>query len=73
VVTPNGRYAFVANALSAPAGSAAGILSGNGGVSQYAISRHGRLTLRGQTDVPPSQAGTPSGFPGEEAMTNDGR
>ena len=73
VVTPDGRYAFAANTLSAPAGSAAGILTGNGGVSRYSISRHGRLTLLGQTDVPASNPMQPSGFPGEEAITSDGR
>jgi 6-phosphogluconolactonase len=73
VITPDGRYAFVTNTLSAPAGSAAGILSGNGGLSRYSISPHGRLTLLGQTDVPASTSAQPSGFPGEEAMTPDGR
>jgi hypothetical protein len=63
----------VTNTLSAPAGSAAGALTGSGGVSRYAVSRHGRLTLLGQTDVPASQAMEPSGFPGEEALSSDGR
>jgi 6-phosphogluconolactonase len=73
VVTPNGRYAFVTNTLSAPAGSASGALTGDGGVSRYAVSPHGRLTLLGQTDVPASQPMEPSGFPGEEALSGDGR
>lgn len=72
VVTPDGRYAFVTNTLSAPAGSPAGILTGNGGVSRYAVSPHGRLTLLGQTDVVPSQPG-PSGFPGDEGLSSDSR
>jgi 6-phosphogluconolactonase len=73
VVTPDGRYAFVTNTLSGPAGSAAGILTGHGGVSRYSISPHGRLALLGQTDVPASQPMEPSGFPGEEAISSDGR
>jgi 6-phosphogluconolactonase len=75
VVTPDGRYAFATNTLSAPAGSPAGIFSGNGGVSRYAVSPHGRLTLLGQTDVPasPSNPAAESGFPGEEAISGDGR
>jgi 6-phosphogluconolactonase (cycloisomerase 2 family) len=73
VVTQDGRYAFVTNTLSAPAGSAAGALTGTGGVSRYAVSRHGRLSLLGQTDVPASQPTEPSGFPGEEALSSDGR
>lgn len=73
VVTPDGRYAFATNTLSGPAGSASGVLSGNDGVSRYAISPHGRLTLLGETNVPSSQPGEPSGFPGEEALSSDGK
>jgi len=73
VVTPDNRYAFVTNTLSAPAGSPAGILTGNGGVSRYSISPHGGLTLLGQTDVPASTPTQPSGFPGDETLSPDGR
>jgi 6-phosphogluconolactonase (cycloisomerase 2 family) len=73
VVTRDGRYAFATNTLSAPAGSPVGATTGNGGVSRYSVSRHGRLTLLGQADVPPSQTGEPSGFPGDEALSSDGR
>ncbi len=65
-VSKDGRYAFVANTLGGPAGSPAGILTGDEAVSTYAISRHGRLTLVGQTNAGP-------GFPGEEALSSDGR
>jgi len=66
VVSKDGRYAYVANTLGGPAGSPAGILTGDDGISTYAISPHGRLTLIGQTNTGP-------GFPGEEALSSDGR
>jgi 6-phosphogluconolactonase len=67
VVTKDNRYAFVTNTLSSPAGSPAGILTGTGAVSTYAISPHGRLTLV------PQRADTGPGFPGDEAVTSDGK
>jgi 6-phosphogluconolactonase len=73
VVTGDGRYAFVTNTLGGPAGSPAGILTGNGGVSRYAVSPWGGLTLLGQTDVAPSNPGQPAGFPGDEALSADSR
>jgi 6-phosphogluconolactonase len=65
-VSKDGRYAFVTNTLGGPAGSPAGITTGNDAVSTYAISPHGRLTLLGETNSGP-------GFPGEEAISSDGR
>ena len=67
VVTKDNRYAFVTNTLAAPAGSAAGIGSGQGVVAAYAISPHGRLTLLGQTNA------SPGGFPGDEALSSDSK
>jgi 6-phosphogluconolactonase len=67
VVSKDGRYAFVTNTLASPAGSPAGIGSGQGAVSTYAISRHGVLTLLSQTNV------SPGGFPGDEALSSDGK
>jgi 6-phosphogluconolactonase (cycloisomerase 2 family) len=67
VVSKDGRYAFVTNTLAAPAGSPAGIGSGQGAVSTYAISPHGRLTLLSQTDA------SPGGFPGDEALSPDSK
>lgn len=65
-VSKDGRYAFVSNTLGGPAGSPAGVTTGDDGVSTYAISRHGRLTLLGETNTGP-------GFPGEESISSDGR
>jgi 6-phosphogluconolactonase (cycloisomerase 2 family) len=65
-ISKDGRYAYVVNTLGGPAGSPAGILTGDDAISTYAISRHGRLTLVGQTNAGP-------GFPGEEALSSDGR
>ncbi len=67
VVSKDGRYAFVTNTLAAPAGSAAGIGSGQGAVATYAISRHGVLTLLGLSNV------SPGGFPGDEALSSDSK
>jgi 6-phosphogluconolactonase (cycloisomerase 2 family) len=67
VVSKDGRYAFASNTLASPAGSPAGIGSGQGAISTFAISPHGRLTLLGQTDV------SPGGFPGDEAVSSDGK
>ena len=67
VVSKDGRYAFVTNTLASPAGSPAGIGSGQGAVSTYAISRHGVITLLGQTNA------SPGGFPGDEALSSDGK
>jgi len=66
VVSKDGRYAFITNTLSGPAGSAAGATSGNLAVATYAVSPHGRLTLV-------DQANTGPGFPGDEAISSDGR
>jgi len=66
VVSKDGRYAFVTNTLGGPAGSPAGVTTGTDGVSTYAVSPHGRLTLLGETNTGP-------GFPGEEAISSDGR
>jgi 6-phosphogluconolactonase (cycloisomerase 2 family) len=67
VVSKDGRYAFASNTLASPAGSPAGIGSGQGAISTFAISPHGRLTLLGQTNV------SPGGFPGDEALSGDGK
>jgi 6-phosphogluconolactonase (cycloisomerase 2 family) len=67
VVSKDGRYAFASNTLASPAGSPAGIGSGKGAISTFAISPHGRLTLLGQTDA------SPGGFPGDEAVSSDGK
>jgi 6-phosphogluconolactonase len=67
VVSKDGRYAFASNTLASPAGSAAGVGTGKGAISTFAISPHGRLTLLGQTDV------SPGGFPGDEALSSDGK
>jgi 6-phosphogluconolactonase len=67
VVSKDNRYAFVTNTLASPAGSPAGVGSGQGAVSTYEISRHGVLTLLSQTDV------SPGGFPGDEALSSDGK
>ncbi len=66
VISKDGRYAFVTNTLGGPAGSPSGVFTGTDAVSTYAISPHGRLTLLGET-----AAG--QGFPGEEAISSDGR
>ncbi|HTT31005.1 MAG TPA: beta-propeller fold lactonase family protein [Solirubrobacteraceae bacterium] len=66
VTSKDGRYAFVTNTLGGPAGSAAGVFTGTDAVATYAVSPHGRLTLLGETS-----AG--QGFPGEEAISSDGR
>ena len=67
VVSKDGRYAFAINTLASPAGSPAGIGSGQGAISTFAISPHGRLTLLGQTNA------SPGGFPGDEAVSSDGK
>jgi 6-phosphogluconolactonase len=67
VVSKDGRYAFAANTLASPAGSPAGIGSGKGAISTFAVSPHGRLTLLSQTDA------SPGGFPGDEAVSSDGK
>ena len=67
VVSKDQRYAFVSNTLASPAGSKAGIGLGKGAISTFAISPHGRLTLLSQTDA------SPGGFPGDEALTSDGK
>jgi 6-phosphogluconolactonase (cycloisomerase 2 family) len=67
VVSKDGRYAFASNTLASPAGSPAGIGSGQGAISTFAISPHGRLTLLGQTNA------SPGGFPGDEAVSSDGK
>jgi 6-phosphogluconolactonase (cycloisomerase 2 family) len=67
VVSNDGRYAFAVNTLASPAGSPAGVGTGKGAISTYAISPHGRLTLLGQTDA------SAGGFPGDEALSSDGK
>jgi 6-phosphogluconolactonase len=67
VVSKDGRYAFASNTLASPAGSAAGVGTGKGAISTFAISPHGRLTLLGQTDA------SAPGFPGDEALSSDGK
>ena len=74
VVSKDQRYAFASNTLASPAGSAAGVGTGKGAVSTFAVSPHGRLTLVSQTDAfpfgDPTQGG---GFPGDEALSSDGK
>jgi 6-phosphogluconolactonase (cycloisomerase 2 family) len=67
VVSKDGKYAFASNTLASPAGSPAGVGTGKGAISTFAISPHGRLTLLGQTDA------SPGGFPGDEAISSDGK
>lgn len=67
IVSKDNRYAFVVNTLASPAGSPAGVGTGKGAISTFAISPHGRLTLLSQTDA------SPGGFPGDEALSSDGK
>ncbi|MGZ4229540.1 MAG: lactonase family protein [Solirubrobacteraceae bacterium] len=73
VVSKDQRYAFVSNTLASPAGSPAGIGSGKGAISTFAISPHGRLTLVSQTDASPFGDPLQGGFPGDEALSSDGK
>ena len=41
--------------------------SGKGSISRYSIGSDGKLTLLGNTDT------TPAGFPGDEALSSDGK
>ncbi len=65
-ITGDGRYAFVTNSLSTfPPGT------GQGGVARYAISRNGRLTLLGTTDVTNEMHGVT--FPTDMTLSPDSR
>lgn len=68
VLTGDGRYAFVTNSLSTfPPGD------GVGGVSRYAVSPNGTLTLLGQTDVTNDPVTPGTTFPTDEALSGDSR
>jgi hypothetical protein len=68
VLTNDGRYAYVTNSLSTfPPGN------GVGGVSRYAVSRNGTLTLLGQTDVTNDPATPGTTFPTDEVLSGDSR
>jgi 6-phosphogluconolactonase len=68
VLTGDGRYAFVTNSLSTfPPGN------GVGGVSRYAVSHNGTLTLLGQTDVSGDPVTPGTAFPTDEVLSSDSR
>jgi 6-phosphogluconolactonase len=68
VLTGNGRFAYVTNSLSTfPPGN------GVGGVSGYAVSRNGTLTLLGQTDVTNDPVTPGTTFPTDEVLSSDSR
>jgi 6-phosphogluconolactonase (cycloisomerase 2 family) len=68
VLTNDGRYAYVTNSLSTfPPGN------GVGGVSRYAVSRNGTLTLLGQTDVTNDPVTPGTTFPTDEVLSGDSR
>ena len=64
VISKDKKYAFVVNTLSASVPTTG---SGKGSISRYSIGSDGKLTLLGQTDT------TPAGFPGDEALSSDGK
>ena len=64
VVSKDNKFAFVVNTLS---DSVPDTGSGKGAISRYSIGSDGKLTLLGNTDT------TPGGFPGDEALSSDGK
>jgi 6-phosphogluconolactonase len=64
VISKDKKFAFVVNTLS---GSVPETGSGKGSISRYSIGSDGKLTLLGNTDT------TPGGFPGDEALSSDGK
>ena len=64
VISKDKKFAFVVNTLSASVPTTG---SGKGSISRYSIGSDGKLTLLGQTDT------TPAGFPGDEALSSDGK
>jgi 6-phosphogluconolactonase (cycloisomerase 2 family) len=64
VISKDKKFAFVVNTLS---GSVPETGSGKGSIARYSIGSDGKLTLLGNTDT------TPGGFPGDEALSSDGK
>jgi 6-phosphogluconolactonase (cycloisomerase 2 family) len=64
VISKDKKFAFVVNTLS---GSVPATGSGKGSIARYSIGSDGKLTLLGNTDT------TPGGFPGDEALSSDGK
>jgi 6-phosphogluconolactonase (cycloisomerase 2 family) len=64
VISKDKKFAFVVNTLS---DSVPNTGSGKGAISRYSIGSDGKLTLLGNTDT------TPGGFPGDEALSSDGK
>jgi 6-phosphogluconolactonase (cycloisomerase 2 family) len=64
VISKDKKFAFVVNTLS---GSVPETGSGKGSISRYSIGSDGKLTLLGNSDT------TPGGFPGDEALSSDGK
>lgn len=64
VISKDKKFAFVVNTLS---DSVPDTGSGKGAISRYSIGSDGKLTLLGNTDT------TPGGFPGDEALSSDGK
>jgi len=64
VISKDKKFAFVVNTLS---GSVPETGSGKGSIARYSIGPDGKLTLLGNSDT------TPGGFPGDEALSSDGK
>lgn len=64
VISKDKKFAFVVNTLS---GSVPETGSGKGSIARYSIGSDGKLTLLGNSDT------TPGGFPGDEALSSDGK
>jgi hypothetical protein len=64
VISKDKKFAFVVNTLS---GSVPETGSGKGSIARYSLGSDGKLTLLGNTDT------TPGGFPGDEALSSDGK
>jgi 6-phosphogluconolactonase (cycloisomerase 2 family) len=64
VVSKDKKFAFVVNTLTESVPTTG---SGKGALARYSIGADGKLTLLGLTDT------TPAGFPGDEALSSDGK
>jgi 6-phosphogluconolactonase len=66
VISKDKKFAFVVNTLSGTT-VPQDIGTGHNSISRYSIGSDGKLTLLGNTDT------TPGGFPGDEALSSDGK